>query len=168
MTAATTRRMAARAKVLQGIFGIEKLGSIGIFEQGSELELIEYVCHEIAHGLTMGFEKFPSVLSAGIKHRLARYSEATNDFLEIDTTFVTHQGMVALKLVKGKDLHKFASKCATALTSNCFSERMYYVLDEMERRSDDFALRNHASTLASIFRAPIPLVKATYLLRADE
>lgn len=167
-TDARTVRLAKRAAVLQNLFEIDEIEPLGIYPKDSDLERIEYVLHELAHGLTMGFERFPAVLPAAVELTLGRFSAVTNDHLEIDTAFVTHGTMVELKLVKREDQHKFAAKCAAAMTTNRYTERMYLVLDEMEERALDCELNKHVQTLACMFRAPMPLVRATYLLHVDE
>jgi hypothetical protein len=144
-----------------------KLEHLSLFPMGSDLELIEYVLHELAHAFTMGFMQMPKLLPAAIETTLARYSATTCDSLEVDTSFVTHHAMARLGLVKEADQAKFAAKCADALSSNRYRQRQHYVLDEMEFRIDDTALQDASNNLIIMLRAPWKIVLATYSLPDD-
>jgi len=156
-------RYAKRARELRDHFDI-KVEHLSLFPMGSSLELIEYVLHEIAHAFTMGFLRMPKPLPAAIETTLGRYSAASCDSLEIDTAFATHKAMVELNLAKPSDQEKFAAKCADALSSGRFQNRVYYVLDEMDFREDDLALKEVRSNLVLVMRASWKLVLATYWL----
>jgi len=152
-----------RAKAFIDHFNI-KVVPLSLFPTGSALERIEYVLHEFAHAFTMGFQQMPKLLSATIETTLAKYSEATNDSLEIDTSLVTQLTMVHLGLVKPSDLRNFAAKCAGALTAERHQDRLYYVLDEMEYRANDEAITQHVRDLATMMRGPLKTVLAIYSL----
>jgi hypothetical protein len=161
-----TKRYGQRARYLIAHFHI-KSEPLGVYPIGSDLAAIEYALHELGHAFTMGFLQMPRKLPGAIEGTLARYSNVTCDHLEIDTTFVTYQAMVALKLAQPEDKHKFAVQCVSSLQTNRYQERVYLVLDEMEERNDDKVLQVIVSNLASMMRAPWRAVLATYSLPDD-
>jgi hypothetical protein len=140
---------------------------LSLFPIGSELERIEYVMHELAHAFTMGFLQMPKLLPQAIETTLGRYSVATQDQLEIDTSFVTYRAMVKLGLASASDERKFAEKCAEALETGQYQNRIYAVLDALDVRSGDDALEDAVSHLVSMMRAPLKEAMATYSLPDD-
>lgn len=153
-------------------FGTGPIEPLNMFGQNIYLETIEYVMHELAHGLTMGFEKFPSNVSAALPTTMARYGEITRDHLEIDTSFVTFHAMRDLHLVKQEDSIKFANKCAEAMDSVRYNNRPMLILSEFEVRGMYFpecgALSDAISELLSMMRAPLKLVVATFAIPETE
>lgn len=140
---------------------------LSIFPIGSELERIEYVMHELAHAFTMGFLQMSQQLPQALEITLGRYSVTTSDHLEIDASLATHKAMAKLGLVKPEELKSFAAKCADALSSNRYHARMYLVLDEMEERENDDAIKTAVSHLVCMMRAPLQEVLVTYSLPDD-
>ncbi len=160
------QRFNKRALAFIGHFNIV-VEHLSIFPIGSELERIEYVMHELAHAFTMGFLQMPQLLPQSLEITLGRYSATTSDHLEIDASLVTHNAMAKLGLVKPEELKNFAAKCADALSSNRYQGRVYLVLDEMEERSNDEAIKTSVSHLVCMMRAPFKEVLATYSLPDD-
>lgn len=164
MRATTVKRFAKRADELRKVFGIV-IENLDIFQTRSALGPIEYVMHEIAHGLTMGFEQLPKNLATCVSDTLCKYSEVTQDHLEIDTAYVTFKAMVILQLAKPEDQPLFAARCSASCITLRYNERLYVVMNEFEvRELEGTALNDTISALCSIMRAPLREVLATYLL----
>ncbi len=164
-----------RAVALMGEFGIGPIERLGLFPLNSYLETIEYVLHELAHGFTAGFLKFPSELSAALPGIMERFGTLTRDHLEIDTTYVTFHTLLRLKLVTADRLEDFADKCSNAMDSDHFSGKPMLVMSEFEARGcapsykqeADEALTSMVSDLTSMMRAPLKLVLSTFALAID-
>lgn len=166
-TAGVIEKFYKRSVELQSLFDINPIEKIRIFPYKPKLAHIEYVAHEIAHGLTMGFSRLPTNLPSCIAETILRYSAVTRDHLEIDTAFVTFEALFRLRLTQEDARADFARRCAESLDDKRHMDRTYFVMDELEVRNGDEALASRVSELVQIFRAPLPLVRNVYLMPDD-
>lgn len=165
--AATLRKYYRRCQLLKGLFGIEHVMVSGIYPEDSELELIEFMVHELAHAFTAGFKQLPVHLPELITHFMEDLGHATQDSLEIDTCYVTHKVMCNLNLALQAELHTYAEKCANACDTAFFEGHVYRVLDALEDRYKDPALSNFVRYVMDVLQSPLSEVKFTYLLPSD-
>lgn len=163
-SATTLTRFHKRAVELQALFGIDRIEEIGVFRYNQKMKAVEYVMHEIAHGLTMGFVQLPPALPGQVAEMVLRFSVQTRDHLEIDATFVTFEALRRLRLVEQSRMPDFAKQCAESMDGDCFMERTHLIVDQLEQRTEDKALLEQVSSLVQIMRAPLSLVRMTYLM----
>jgi len=141
----TREWLTARAKSLAKRFDIDTASGAGAFGMAS-LKDLEYVMHELAHLLTMGVEIGPEVGSylGRIDNELAKYSVATQNSLEIDTSYIVWQAGILLGVWESDF---YAYKIAYSCAENCQAPPKVSKLLSVEDVRDEWKARGHDHSL---------------------
>jgi hypothetical protein len=93
----TPQQLEKRAAFLTHKHGIPSLGVTGSYHD-APLRRVEFVLHEGAHWITLGYTTVPSRATQKTSELFERMTPTTADSLEIDTAFVTYLAGCALNL----------------------------------------------------------------------
>jgi len=153
----------ARAKYLMNNYGILAPPPGGVFRD-EPLMTLEYVLHEVAHYLTLGFDvdDLPEDLSTCTEKILNRIPDHSADALELDTTAVTYFAGCGLGLwrwhwsePKDDALEAFAKTCKDSMR-NTWS--VTDILDGLEERIQNKMVQHMGERLACWFDPKISLI----------
>lgn len=160
------RRYADRALELKDLLGIDKVEDVvGLVDE--EQRLVEWVTHDIAHALTLGFRSFVTDMSDNISRMMDRLTVQTQDSLEIDTAWLTYTALRAMRVVTQSHRVNIAKGCARNLTDEMLTGRENYVLDQFDLR--DSTARQNSALVESLeiirhcFQKPLAWVSRKYV-----
>jgi hypothetical protein len=151
-----------RASALRQMFDIDPVQPIvGLKDENAII--VEWVVHDIAHALTLGFRTLVTNLSASVSMMMDRLTIQTQDSLEIDTAWLTYKALQYMHLATDPDRARIARACAHNLSDESKTGRKHYVLDQFDIRDEqnhrNSALADHLTIFKDLFRKPLVDVK---------
>lgn len=162
---------ALRASDLKEMFGIDPVQPI-VGLKDERAIIVEWVVHDIAHALTLGFRTLVTDLSSRVSMMMDRLTIQTQDSLEIDTAWLTYRALQYMHLASKQDRARIAKACAANLSDPSRTERPHYVLDQFDIRDNQAhsneALDDHLMIFKDLFRKRLVDVQRLYLLHADQ